>query len=369
MKILEIASFSIFPTDTGCANAVYRFLKYFSNKKRKVVLVTTKIKNKYKNVLKIKIYDFLKDNKFSKFIDPSTYFHFIKIIKIEKPKKIIIDCPWYALFTFFVKKIYGIPYIIREHNIEFIRFKRMGRWWWKILKAYEYFAYYNAENILFISDVDKKIALDEFKISNNKCLDLPYGIDTEIFRPNISIKPVIRQKLNLSHEIFVLFFGKLDYQPNVEAIEIICDILLPKTYQKNNSIKYIIVGKNPPDKKEDYRINNSVLFTGVVPKMEDYINASDFVICPLISGGGMRTKIIESIACGKTVISTTMGAEGINFKSCKNKLIIADNWDMFAEEIINMSKKTKTINNQTVPKSFVNKYSWKQYIDKLKIFD
>jgi len=149
----------------------------------------------------------------------------------------------------------------------------------------------------------------------------------------------IRKKLNLEDVPVILFFGKLDYKPNYEAIEIIRNEILPRVLKKKPNTKFLIVGDNPP---LEFKHQN-IIFTGLVKKIEDYINASDFVICPLVSGGGTRIKILETLACGKPVISTTIGAEGIENEENSELLYLCDDWNDFAEKIILslLNKKSK----------------------------
>jgi glycosyltransferase involved in cell wall biosynthesis len=97
--------------------------------------------------------------------------------------------------------------------------------------------------------------------------------------------------------------------------------------------------------------------------MEDYINASDVVICPLRSGGGTRFKILEAVACGKKVVSTTIGAEALTGGEMENNLTCVDDWDQFASEIVNAvhSKSDAAPGND-----FINKYSWDRLFPVIK---
>lgn len=103
--------------------------------------------------------------------------------------------------------------------------------------------------------------------------------------------------------------------------------------------------------------HDSIIFTGVVNHIEHYINASDVIIAPTLKGGGTRIKILEAIACGKKVISTKRGAEGLINELTKPFLEIADNWNDFAECIIKTLIEKR---NKKVPKKLIKKYSWEQ---------
>ncbi len=166
----------------------------------------------------------------------------------------------------------------------------------------------------------------------------------------------MRRRLSVSEGTpLILFNGKLDYKPNLEAVEIILKEILPRVLNEFPRAKFLVVGNNPPLELS----HDNLIFTGVVDCIEDYINASDVVICPLLSGGGTRFKILEAIACGKPVISTTLGAEGLVNKEIEPYLKCKDNWDQFAQEVIH------AIHNKGVSEpdvSLLEKYSWKRIV-------
>lgn len=359
MKILNITSFEIFPPDTGAANGVYRFLKYLS-KIHQIILLTVQNKSNFNNDLKVKLYDVLGNTKLKKFLNPLVFFKILNVVKKEKPQMIVLDCPWLGIYVFFLSKFYQIPYTLHQHNIEYLRFKRFHQWWWWILKYYEKFVCQQSNQIFCKTENDKHILSQGFNINNQKIQIVPYGIDTEIFKPDLKKGLEIRKILGLKNTPMILFFGSLDYYPNIEAIKIIKDILIPKIKKHLSKVMIVIVGKNPPKGIQD----NSIIFTGSVLHIEDYINASDLVIVPIQVGGGIRTKIIESISCGKTVISTNLGAEGIDKKVCQDKLIITDNWLEFTDQIIRLINQPK---KNYVPKGFIQQYDWKNIINKLVI--
>jgi glycosyltransferase involved in cell wall biosynthesis len=101
----------------------------------------------------------------------------------------------------------------------------------------------------------------------------------------------------------------------------------------------------------------SLIFTGVVDHIERYVNAADVVIVPLAKGGGTRIKILEAIACGKPVVSTSKGAEGLINDLTRPFVKIADVWDTFASHVVTLLKSRRCVK---VPKEFVRRYSWQE---------
>ncbi len=162
-------------------------------------------------------------------------------------------------------------------------------------------------------------------------LKIENPVDTKIFYPNPKISNRIRRNLGLKKdEKFILFFGQLNYQPNVEALKIIKKEVIPRLEKRGINYKIVICGKGDGKGLLKEFKHQNLIFKGFVDKIQDYINASDVVIAPLESGSGTRIKILEALACNKRVISTTIGAEGIK----QNKFLeVEDDWQKFVEKI------------------------------------
>jgi glycosyltransferase involved in cell wall biosynthesis len=122
----------------------------------------------------------------------------------------------------------------------------------------------------------------------------------------------------------------------------------------------LIAGKGDMDElRRLYRHPRSRLL-GSVDEISHYINAADTVLVPLLSGGGTRLKIVESIACGVPVVSTSIGAEGIDRSACGDLLVIADTWDAFAAAVANPPPR------QAVPPAgFIETYGWSNVVKRL----
>lgn len=273
---------------------------------------------------------------------------------MDRPDIILAEFIWSGFNAMVIRLLGGTPYILDEHNVEFLRFERMqrgNRFSRYILKLYEKFACSFASKVFCVSENDKAFLGSQLNIPEYKLYVVPNGVDTEKFHLDHMGRKRTRAKLNITSEPLILFFGKLDYKPNYEAVQIILNRILPNVLYKLPEAKFLIVGDNPPTKYT----HNSILYTGVVRTVEDYINASDIVICPLLSGGGTRIKILEALACGKVVISTHIGAEGLIDDECDNSLRIIDNWDDFSDEII---EALNDIADAKTQNTFILKYSW-----------
>jgi polysaccharide biosynthesis protein PslH len=123
----------------------------------------------------------------------------------------------------------------------------------------------------------------------------------------------------------------MSYPPNEEAVLYFASQILPIIRNKIPEIKFYIVGRNPgaPIK----RLASDLIFvTGEVVNVQDYLSKSDVVVVPILTGAGMRIKILEAFAMGKAVVSTSVGAEGIAYTNNLD-IVIGDTPADFAEKV------------------------------------
>lgn len=109
----------------------------------------------------------------------------------------------------------------------------------------------------------------------------------------------------------LLFIGKMDYEPNIDAALYFCRSILPLIRNVEPRAHVYIVGREPSEAIRALHTGTDVFVTGAVPDTAPYVNASGIVIVPLRFGGGTRIKILEAFAHWKAVVSTTSGCEGL----------------------------------------------------------
>jgi hypothetical protein len=139
---------------------------------------------------------------------------------------------------FLLKKITGVKLIIHSHNIESLRFKSTGKWWWKMLWHYEKWTHRQADINFFITDEDQQFALKHFNLNPSKCHTITYGFDfgKAPSAEEISIaKTELQQKHNIpSTNKILLFNGTLDYAPNLNALKNILYDINPILLEASN---------------------------------------------------------------------------------------------------------------------------------------
>jgi polysaccharide biosynthesis protein PslH len=330
-EILYISPFQISPPSTGGERAILSYIE--QNSKNHIINLCVPYGQEPIPIHNIRLHHMYPNSK-EKYVNIIFYLKLLKLALRIKPTLIVVALPYQAYFAYAISRFTGAKFAINEQNVEFLRFKRLGKWWWPLMFLFEFVIYRLTDYVYYISENDKSIISDSFYIPKIKFLSAPYIADKKIFKVNNESRAKVRRLLRMERYFIVLFFGPLDYKPNFDALSIIANKIAPGIYVKNKFIKFLIVGKNPPN-----NINKpNLVFTGYVDKIEDYINASDLVIVPLTSGGGVRTKIIESISCGKKVLSTNVGSEGLDLTYFGKSVMIENSWDRFSKKILSCAR-------------------------------
>ena len=146
----------------------------------------------------------------------------------------------------------------------------------------------------------------------------PIGINISDYQPDYS---------SFDKELSLSFIGSLDWMPNAEGIQWFLEKVWNQTSKIFPEFQLHIAGRNTPNWVYKPQRKN-VIIHGEVPDAHDFINQHSIMIVPLFSGSGMRVKILEGMALGKVVITTTMGLEGID-ATPKKEVLIADSESEF----------------------------------------
>lgn len=134
----------------------------------------------------------------------------------------------------------------------------------------------------------------------------------------------------------VILPGNMNYFPNVHAAAYFCREIYPLIKAKLPDIKWYIVGRDVhPDVAALAAQDSSIIITGYVDSVADYVRKAGVVIVPLLEGSGTRLKILEAWALKTPVVSSTIGAEGLLYEHGKN-MLIADNPADFAARVLQL---------------------------------
>lgn len=175
---------------------------------------------------------------------------------------------------------------------------------------------------LCCSDQDAEAARRFLNIGHLRVI--PNGVDTAMMTPaKASVTPG-----------YLLFAGMMNYEPNVEAVRYFAGEILPLIRAQVPSATFHIAGANPSPDVEALA-TESVYVHGSVPDMRPYFYQASLVVVPLLHGGGTRLKILDAAACGKPIVSTSVGAEGLNFVDGRD-LLLADSAPSFAQTVVRL---------------------------------
>src|SRR5262249_36375241 len=132
----------------------------------------------------------------------------------------------------------------------------------------------------------------------------------------------------------ILFLGALDWRPNLDAVGLLLDRIFPEVYAQEPSARLCIVGRNPPEALvKRVRSLVGVELYADVADVRPFLAQSGVMTVPLRIGGGSRLKILEALACSLPVISTAVGAEGLELRPGQEYLL-ADGADEMARELV-----------------------------------
>lgn len=233
-----------------------------------------------------------------------------------------------------IRKHSDASIILRAHNIEHLIWKRVAsitknplkkfylNHLYKTLEKYEKSIISKYDGIVPITEKDASFFRENCEVPVQT---ISFGVDTSKF-----IKPE-----NKESQPSIFHIGAMNWIPNEEGIKWFIESVWPKVVDNINGIKLYLAGREMPQWLTELKVKN-IEVVGEVPDAYDFINSKTISIAPLFSGSGIRIKIIESMALGKAVISTSIGAEGINYTHGEN-IYIADDAESFAQAIIKMA--------------------------------
>lgn len=357
-SIAILASYNVYPPRTGGQKLIVHFYDYLAS-----IFPVIFISVSNNNIPK-KMEDFfsgvLGSSKW-RYVNPLLFFKLKKIMTQENITDLIIHHPYYGWLAWLLKKSTGVKLYLLSHNIEAVRFKSMGKPWWKMLWFYEKFTQKIMDHIFFVTAEDLEFAVKNYGLDADKCDVITYGIKWQQPQSLVEKKEagvLLRQQYNIeATEKILLFNGTLDYSPNIEAVDYITKNINPILLaHKNFKYKIIICGKELPAVYNELKMfaDKNIIYAGFVTDINLFFKGADVFLNPVITGGGIKTKLVEAIGNGLTVISTKSGAFGIPIEIVKEKLlVVADyDWDLFAEKIMEADIDALTST------SFFNHFYW-----------
>jgi glycosyltransferase involved in cell wall biosynthesis len=357
MKVLLITNRVPFPADGGYSIVVYNTIEALLALNCKITLYSLNTTKHYVDVKevsdpilsKIKFHQFKIDNRvkvkdafvnlFSKqSYNISRFYHagcaskIGHLVRTGKFDIIQFEGLQVTPYLEVIKANTNAKLVYRAHNIE--------HQIWKRLTQQESFL----ARKLYLNLLSKRLKRFEYKVLNSFDALIAISFVDEGFFKSLNFKAptfTFPVALNLEHyqkqypisaHKSVGYIGSMDWRPNIEGLDWFINKVWPSIEQLNSGITFHLAGKNIP---KQYHImgNDTFVMEGRVENAQEFISRQHVLIVPLLSGSGMRVKIIEAMALGKCIIATSIAAEGINYEHDKN-ILIADKADDFYKQIL-----------------------------------
>jgi polysaccharide biosynthesis protein PslH len=295
----------------------------------------------------------------------------IELLKKTKFDLVQLETLYLTPYVDTIRKYSNAKIVMRSHNVEheiwervientvFFPKKKYLQYLTTQLKKYEIEHLNSYDTIVAITQRD----LDYFSKLGLKKQGLvaPIGLDMTNYCPDYDS---YQKPLSLS------FIGSLDWMPNIEGLEWFLGDVMPKINERFPKIALHVAGRNMPSSLFQYQ-SQTVILHGEVESSTAFLNQHSMMIVPLLSGSGMRAKILEAMALGKVSLTTSIGVEGI--KAANNKEILVANT---AEEFITAIDKAQQLGGQleTIGRNartfavehFDNKSIVKRYLNELR---
>jgi glycosyltransferase involved in cell wall biosynthesis len=250
--------------------------------------------------------------------------------------------------------------VVDSHNIDYElarQYARAGRSLanrsyagvnWRKLRREELGTYRDADGVYLCSAEDERRLLDV--IPGARTAVIPNAADVEYYRPHPTDPPPDGRT--------VVFFGLLSYAPNVDGVIYFAQKIWPRVAEAHPEARFKIIGGRPP-RSLQLLAGPRVELTGFVPDLRPHLAAAAAVVVPLRLGGGTRLKIVEAMAMGKAIVSTTLGAEGIEAVPGRD-VLIADQPEAFADAVNRLlgDPGLAARMGQSVRSLAVERYSW-----------
>jgi polysaccharide biosynthesis protein PslH len=282
---------------------------------------------------------------------------------------VILEMLYLSMYIPTIRKYSKAHITLRTPNIEY-------EIWAKIAGNTQ-----NSIKKLYLKNMAKRLRTLEHKVMNSYDSLIPVSETNAETYQKMGVKvPIIvtttgvfldkiPEKHNTAEENALAHIGALDWIPNIEGLQWFVDKVWPIIHKNNPDIHFYIAGRNAPVDIHKFFNKPNIHFLGEIPDSYTFILSKSILIVPLLSGSGMRVKIIEGLALGRSIVSTSIGAEGINVISGKH-LEIQDNPLEFANACMQLyENKQKRQNLSLNGKSFIEaNYDNLKIAEKLKNF-
>jgi polysaccharide biosynthesis protein PslH len=262
-----------------------------------------------------------------------------KLLKKQKFDVIHLESLFMTPYIATIRRFSKARIVLRSHNLEYVIWERIARGTRNVAKR-TYLKYLSKQLKTYELDVMNRVdgiaAISTEEYSKYQKLGLKKPVTTLPFGVNVENYTLAEDP----PEMALFHLGSMDWVPNLEGMIWFLEEVWPAVLETNPNVKLYLAGRSFPEHLQQSQYPN-VEVLGEVSSARAFIRSKAIMVVPLLSAGGIRVKIIEGMALGKAIISTKVGAEGIDCKHGKN-IHLANNKAEFVtaiSELINSPEK------------------------------
>ena len=230
---------------------------------------------------------------------------------------------------------FPVPSVLFQHNVESALWRRNAKYERNPVKKllfsveaakmrrYERAAVQRFHGVVAVSEHDRSLMLEMAPAAPVTVVRT--GVDVAGFAP----APNARRRNDT-----VLFLGSMDWPPNIDGVEYFCERVWPRVVAAMPTAHFQVVGRNPPPRITRFA-SGSVEIVGGVRSVLPHLHEATVFVVPLRIGGGTRLKIYEAMASAVPIVSTSVGAEGLDVQNGTD-IVLADEPESFADAVIGL---------------------------------
>jgi sugar transferase (PEP-CTERM/EpsH1 system associated) len=227
-----------------------------------------------------------------------------------------------------------VPVVLTDHNVEYVLLERRAKtqqgatgWFWRAqarrLRRFEAAAVRAATRTIAVSDVDA--ATLRALVPGANVHVVPNGVDGEFFQPGA--EPEDPDAL--------VFVGAMTHHPNVDSVKYFVEEIWPRIRAARPGARLTVIGAHPPQSIRTFGDTPGITVAGQVPDIRPYVQRAAVYVVPLRAGGGTRLKILDAMAMGKAIVSTSVGCEGLEVADGCD-IAVADTPEAFAQRTLSL---------------------------------
>jgi glycosyltransferase involved in cell wall biosynthesis len=260
--------------------------------------------------------------------------HLSRLLSDESFDLVQLEGPYVGHYLDTIRSASNAKVSFRAHNVEHMIWKRKASNEHFLLKRW-----------YFVSMASRLKRFETDVINRTDCLVTISPLDLEYFKKRGAIQPAIVMPTGLSLEDYQLtplpsdssmfYIGALDWLPNQEGLKWFLENVFDGLCEEIPNMQFHIAGRNAPASFEILMKHDHIIYHGEVGNARDFMQSYRVMVAPLLTGSGIRIKILEAMALGRPVVTTPIGIEGIQAQPDKHVLVSKEP-DVFKQQVVRL---------------------------------